>query len=361
MSDNFVKNTLKGIDLHQFDTVPSDDSDFRYIKFSPFKRENKDTKPNNRFIYPKPPGTSNGYANNSAHGNDRTGTNNGTYKGSAAFQSRQLNRTICSNCGIQGHFMLDCDHPVQSYGLVILDPSMDSVLLIQRKDSFGFISLVNNDSLKSQCVKDVIRTITVQERNHVVTQSFDKLWQMVINDFKLKKNRFVFDQCKQRFNSYQIKDIARNTDESVLNRETDWGFPKGRIKKREKWIECAKREACEETNLNEADVEIISSIPLMENIKGSDGKTYINVYYIAMVKPDKMASISLSPQKTEIRQLKFCNVAQLDQMFHKQYETDCSSKKRLVHQITTFIRSYRNRVIESTTTPEEDGIPTKAV
>jgi 8-oxo-dGTP pyrophosphatase MutT (NUDIX family) len=73
--------------------------------------------------------------------------------------------------------------------------------------------------------------------------------------------------------------------------DPDWGFPKGRRKRRlsneqhETDIECAMREFAEETGIQPEQYRILSDIePIQEDIKGSNGLNYRNIYYLAEVR-----------------------------------------------------------------------------
>lgn len=70
--------------------------------------------------------------------------------------------------------------------------------------------------------------------------------------------------------------------------DPDWGFPKGRRRRKsserehEPDLECAMRELVEETGVTPDQYRIMDEIePIQEDIKGSNGLNYRNIYYLA--------------------------------------------------------------------------------
>lgn len=314
--DNFVKKTLESA-LEKKQHSES----FKYSKFSPFRKDTNSqhsSKTTNNF--PRPPNRHVARPNIQTHQSRRT----------LRDIENKKKRNICGNCGIQGHLMSDCKQPIQSYGLFLMDPSLSKVLVIQRKDSFGYISLINNERINSACISKVAKTITHEEQTKIICFDFQDLWNDIINNPKLRRNRNIMERNKERFKHFQIKDIVRHIDKSVLADETEWGFPKGRIKRREKWTECAKRETSEEIGVSQDQFQLLSDMPFMENIKGSDGKMYINVYYVATVDP----TIQLTFQYGEIRDAKWVEMDTLQQFFNSN-----QTKKKIIHQVNNFIKT----------------------
>lgn len=340
--NNFVKNTLNNTDFKQFINTDSSDSSilsndndsFKYSKFSPFRKENKRNTTHsdtyNRNSYPKPP-----QSHRTTPPSTRTTPTNAFKFKERELRNRQK-RSVCNNCGIQGHLTVNCKEPVHSYGLIILNSDKSKILLVQRKDSFGYITLINNEKLPSGAINMAVKEITEEEQQKIICFDFESLWRDVINNPRLLRNNSILEQNKQRFKMYQIKDIVKNIDPNTLRTDTEWGFPKGRIKKKEKWIECAKREASEETNLSEENIEIISDMPFMENIKGFDGKMYINIYYVARLKDD--TSITVQPQKQEIKRLRWVEMNNMDDFFDTS-STSPRTKKKLMHQLKKYLKT----------------------
>jgi 8-oxo-dGTP pyrophosphatase MutT (NUDIX family) len=112
-------------------------------------------------------------------------------------------------------------------------------------------------------------------------------------------------------NDYNIKNllfIKKNNNNNIIS-EQEWGFPKGRKKLKEADVDCAIREFCEETQLNNTDIEIDTAIaPFQEIFFGTNDILYKHVYYIAKI-INNNAEISLDnnciEQIREIRSLKW--------------------------------------------------------
>ena len=91
-------------------------------------------------------------------------------------------------------------------------------------------------------------------------------------------------------------------------KEPEWGFPKGRRNSREKNIDCAKREFCEETNIEDCEYIIINMTPLEETYMASNNLKYKHIYYISQIKDNNLVPYinkdNLS-QKIEIGDIKW--------------------------------------------------------
>lgn len=325
---NFVKQTLNNSDLNEFsnkkDTTESSPDSFKYAKFSPFRKDANPRQKNYDNQFPKPPiGKTNNIDRKPYNKTDRN------------LRDRQF-RIVCNNCGVQGHTSIDCKEPIQSYGLIILDATHTKVLLIQRRDSFGYISLVNNESLPTSSINAAARQMTQQEKEKIECFDFDSLWKDVINNQRLVRNTKAKEHNEERFKSYQIKSIVTQIPKSELNVDNEWGFPKGRIKKREKWMDCAIRESCEETGISHNNITILADMPFMENIKGFDDKMYINVYYLAELNDNTFLN-SLVPQKEEIKDIKWIELSEIQQFFDVSNVYNVKKKKKLIHQAKKYI------------------------
>ena len=73
--------------------------------------------------------------------------------------------------------------------------------------------------------------------------------------------------------------LKLNIDKNTFNYEdSEWEFPKGKKNKNEKNYECAKRELCEETNIEYEDYDIIQNIsPINETFRGENNVNYRNI------------------------------------------------------------------------------------
>ena len=71
-------------------------------------------------------------------------------------------------------------------------------------------------------------------------------------------------------------------------------------------------------------------MPFMENIKGTDGKTYVNIYYIAVINTD-ISELVITPQEDEINEIKWVELNNIDDLFDNFKQQ--KPKKKLLHQI----------------------------
>jgi ADP-ribose pyrophosphatase YjhB (NUDIX family) len=323
---NFVKQTLNSTDLQEFKRKKDSNDSFKYAKFSPFRKDVNQRQKDYDSPYPKPP-------------IGRT-TNNQSRRYSKMDRAtrEKQQRTVCNNCGIQGHSAIDCKEPIQSYGLIILDATHTKVLLIQRKDSFGYISLINNECLPTSSINAAAREMTQQEKEKIVCFDFESLWKDVINNHRLSNNGKVMEENKKRFNSYQIKSIVDQIPSEDLKTNNEWGFPKGRIKKREKWLDCSIREASEETGIPVNNITVLSDMPFMENIKGFDDKMYINVYYLAELNDNTFMN-SIKAQKEEIKDVAWIEMANVEDFFDVSNAHHVKKKKKVIHQVKKYIKN----------------------
>jgi len=223
----------------------------------------------------------------------------------------------CSNCGIYGHHYKNCTEPITSYGIIAFrmkdkttnlndmllnskEFTCDDVeyLLIQRRDSIGFIELLRAKYKLSdiQYIRDQIAGITIKERAELLEKSFDELWINLWGKPTMPENKQYkqeYELAKQKFeilssgyecngNFYSLKIFLETT--SVLYDSPEWGFPKGRRNVFETNYACALREFCEETGLESSDVKIFEHIePLCETFYGNNKIHYSHIYYIGWV------------------------------------------------------------------------------
>jgi 8-oxo-dGTP pyrophosphatase MutT (NUDIX family) len=237
----------------------------------------------------------------------------------------QKNTKQCSNCGFLGHNYRDCQSPVTSFGTLLFrvknpewsqesvlaktphsitgfeNSSSDiEVLLIQRRDSLGFVDLLRGKySIHDiEYIKKQISGMTDYEREKIVKKDFDDLWSEMwgaeSTDVQYKKDRENSKNKLMALREGITLDISGNTatlqtfiDECKVHWNTpEWGFPKGRRDGSESDLDCALREMKEETGLEQKDVHIIHNLePLTETFFGSNRVHYCHKYFVIYV-PD---------------------------------------------------------------------------
>lgn len=221
-------------------------------------------------------------------------------------------KKTCTNCGKLGHHFRMCTAPITSYGIIafrINQPTLESavnipkegieVLLIQRKDSIGFIEIIRAKYKlqDTDYIRQQIEGTTDHERNLLCSKSFEELWKEIWgNDAENKHYRSDYIQAKQKFEQLvegfyidstfiTLKYLIETTP--LIWATPEWGFPKGRRNMYESDQECAIREFCEETNLEKRDFQILRTLePIKETFLGNNQIRYEHIYYIAYVSKD---------------------------------------------------------------------------
>lgn len=237
----------------------------------------------------------------------------------------QRHHKACSNCGIHGHAYRDCQSPVTSFGTILfrinapgwsqektlshhaqsltgIEPVFNTleILLIQRRDSLGYVDLLRGKYSVNDAdyIRKQIQGMTDEERQKLITKDFDTLWAEMwgseSTDAQYKKDK---ENSRNKLmalregitldvsgNSATLEDFIKQCD---VHWETpEWGFPKGRRDGSESDLDCALREMREETGLTEADVCLVHNLePLTETFFGSNSVHYCHKYYLVYV-PD---------------------------------------------------------------------------
>jgi len=234
---------------------------------------------------------------------------------------------FCSNCGETGHYLKNCLSPVTSYGVILIklpdgfsqaedllnnensisgyERALKEIkfLMIQRRDSLGFIELMRGKYKLTdiEYIKYHIATMTQNEHNKLLTKEFDLLWNELWGTPKEQSLNYKSDKesSKVKFNLLKegIQDLSSNkvvTLQSMISEinepwlSPEWGFPKGRRDPREYELQCAFRELYEETGIKEEDVLFVRNLePISETFFGSNHIHYCHKYYIMFYNSDK--------------------------------------------------------------------------
>lgn len=234
---------------------------------------------------------------------------------------------FCSNCGEYGHYLKNCLSPVTSYGVILVklpegfsqaeellqnDNSVSGYekvmkdlkyLMIQRRDSLGFIELMRGKYKITDLdyIRYHVNTMTRLEQQKILNEDFDDLWNKLWGTPKEQSLNYKNDKdnAKQKLKEIKegIKDMSCNKiitlqtliDDVKTPWETpEWGFPKGRRDPREYELQCAFRELYEETGISEKDVLYVRNLdPISETFFGSNHIHYCHKYYIMFYNSDK--------------------------------------------------------------------------
>ena len=243
-------------------------------------------------------------------GSERTMFNKYSY-------SHSTTNIQCTNCTAIGHTSRSCPRPITSYGTILfrttvpwnqsailqanhqtvtgfefIEPKIE-YLLIQRKDSIGYIELIRGKYQHGDYdyIKHHIAGTTASERQRLLDLPYDKLWEDLWGP--PKEGQPLYRHEKEQ-GEYKIEQLRNGTpslktliEESPPPFDTpEWGFPKGRKNNTETDYACAMREMWEETNIKESDLILIRNMdPVTETFVGSNGISYCHKYFIAYAPP----------------------------------------------------------------------------
>ena len=265
----------------------------------------------------------------------------------------------CNNCGKYGHLFSNCLVPITSIGIIACRKKMNTshgsvnvdclekygvidctvcsfsntdvtnpnpnttmslknefeYLMIQRVDSFGYIEFMRGKySIHNyQFLKNIIDEMTMQEKQNLLTKSFDDLWVSLWGEYsglqyrgekQISKNKYL--QLKSGVDTgsmrYDLQSLIASSTTQWDNAE--WGFPKGRRNHQEKDIDCAFREFVEETGYSkECLKQIFNVLPYEEIFIGSNLKCYKNKYFLSYMSSN--ACNTTGYQKSEVKNMKW--------------------------------------------------------
>ena len=282
-----------------------------------------------------------------------------------------IHTSFCTNCGEHGHPTKQCLDPITSYGVIVfrvkgawsqaenlvasdsslngLDGSLQSkleYLLIQRKDSLGFIDILRAKYTVTDIpyISQQIRGMTKGEQDKLLYEPFDSLWEQMwgpavqgVNSYKHEK-----EQSRQKLEALRtgvpsletiIKDVNHSWD------TPEWGFPKGRRDPHETEYFCALRELWEETGISERDVIPIKNLePIREIFFGSNRIQYCHKYYIMYMPTERntLYDTSNTLMSREIGDIKWCT---LDEGLHR-IRSDNIEKREILLRVARLLKNF---------------------
>lgn len=241
------------------------------------------------------------------------------------FDKRHKRVLSCVKCGNDGHLFRDCVGPATSYGIIAFrrvtpesppgavivrestkcavhsQQAPDSVpsypvyrrtlgnemcyLMVQRKDTMGYIDFIRGkwsetDPLaKTRALTTYLEEMTCEERARLLRLDFESLWDMMWTNHSSRI--YINDglEAKVRFETLNIPHLLATTQ--CRWTEQEYGFPKGRKRMHESYLDSAKREFLEETGYDDSQYRILSEIPWEETFIGTNGLAYRHIYYMA--------------------------------------------------------------------------------
>lgn len=277
----------------------------------------------------------------------------------------------CTNCGHQGHITKQCTQPITSFGAIVFRvkgewnqakslltsesaitgietvPSSNiEYLLIQRRDSLGFIDIVRGKYKPGDYdyIKQQVRGMTASEQERILTTPFDTLWEELWGPPQEGSNHYRSEKELSRGKMEALRGgtPSLNTiiQDAAQKWETpEWGFPKGRRDFGESEYSCALRELKEETGLTEMDVIPVKNMePIQELFFGSNRIQYCHKYYIFFAPEGKeLAYDKTNPHMCqEIGDLRWCSIDAGLQMIRP----DNSEKREVLLRVSNLLRKY---------------------
>ena len=227
-------------------------------------------------------------------------------------------KKLCGNCGEGGHFWKNCSQPITSYGLCAFrinpidiapkkfkeqledtyedgnrNPSTKRILLVQRKDTMGFVDFLrgrysSHPEKRNKQIATFFSEMTLEERekfksfNRTKSEIFDYLWRELWINHRSKSFLNEYNPARDKFESIDIDHYLETTQSNWTY--TEWGIPKGRRNKSETNLSCAEREFREESGYSKKDYFVLDGdSPIIELFHGTNSEQYKHIYYLAGV------------------------------------------------------------------------------
>ena len=245
---------------------------------------------------------------------------------------RKNQPTHCSNCNKLGHYFRECREPVTSYGIIAfrivdnttavepvvlnnvcnsgfisaIDPEKVEFLMIQRKDTLGYIEFMRGkyNINNSDYIQSLFNQMTNSELERIEAIDFETLWNSLWDYQISRQYKQEYDNALEKYNLLKaggiedmpVKKLAEYIESASREWTTpEWGFPKGRRSLRESEISCALREFGEETGLTETQCIIIKNLmSLEENFLGGNRIQYRHRYFLAYCRQNTQVKIDSS-------------------------------------------------------------------
>lgn len=264
------------------------------------------------------------------------------------IETLKMRGMTCINCSQQGHTFSNCKYPIISYGILGYhrkDPGPPGLskpgdelryLLVQRKDSIGFLDFVrgkyDQKMQRDKVLELLVGEMTLDEKLKLLNCNFDQIW----SDMWLNKNsriyKYDYEIAKKKFKNVDIEHMIKSSLEETKWLDTEFSIPKGRKNNQEYTLECAIREFSEETGLKRQNITIINNYkPVEEIFHGSNGVVYKHVYYLAEINTDIIPAINYKNvlQAGEIKYINWFSYKEAMNVF-RNYE---STKRAVIHKV----------------------------
>jgi 8-oxo-dGTP pyrophosphatase MutT (NUDIX family) len=286
--------------------------------------------------------------------------------------------STCINCGGYGHSFRACLAPVTSYGIILFRvkggwdqakefmenstsiSGLESVskniefLLIQRKDSLGFVELMRGKYRIDDVnyIKTQLAGLTESEKNKILHEPFENLWSNLWGyDPNAPSHAYRNEKEIARTKLEQLREGVLTSDGKHIRLEElfkeipkqwqtpEWGFPKGRRDGKESELRCALRELYEETGIVESDIYFIRNLlPLQETFFGTNHIHYCHKYFVGYMPSVKDIEIDAKNHHM-LREIGNIGWFSLNDALEK-IRPDNVEKREVLLKVSSLLRNY---------------------
>lgn len=214
----------------------------------------------------------------------------------------------CTNCRRSGHTYKMCPEPIVSIGIIAVR-SDSHILMIQRKDSIGYIDFLRGkyDLADYEYIKTLISGMSVEElellRSDIdFLELWDCLWSSSGGGQQYQRD---YVEAVAKYAEFKKTPVLCEILETAKGWPgPEWGFPKGRRQGIESEYITAMREFEEETGLPPSKYVFVSGTPIETTFVGTNGLTYKHKYYIARCE-ELTIGVKTTIQKKEIGRIEW--------------------------------------------------------
>ena len=234
---------------------------------------------------------------------------------------QSLSKKQCLNSSRVGHVYRNCPEPLASYGILLFQVGYGRVikyLMIRRRHTFGYVEFIrSNFSPKNETfIRKLLGEMTTQERSDIATKPFEILWKKLwlnFSDHERYMNEFMRSKANfERIIKSKMFGRACQVTPPLWN-VPEWGFPKGKRNKCESDLDCAKRECCEETDIDASEYDELDIKPVEEVFEGTDDKVYRHLYFVCRARqtdrPVRVDQTNIM-QMREVGDIRWCTLSE---------------------------------------------------
>lgn len=191
----------------------------------------------------------------------------------------------------------------KSVGILLFNPNLDKVLLIQKKCTYAYSEFVMGkyDKNNKNQLLEKFNKMTAYEKMLIASLEFEWIWY---NMFMCKEKNDIYCRAFGRFYKCFLNNISLLKSllvQSSKNGNLIWEPPKGRKMKTEAALSCAMREVYEETKIKTDSYQLVPGKKIKKQII-SNNIRYIIIYYVGIMKREETVKLNVmdTEQSSEI-------------------------------------------------------------